>query len=581
MCKFNCFTTFSFSIAEKVTHKHFILSVFLLLFLSGRAQKQTDALKATGDYKYPPYEYLDENDSPTGFNVELLYAIADVMDLDISIELKPWHEARADLESGHVDLVNGLFYSEERAKQFSFSLPHSMVSQAVFCREGELYDLEELKDKAIIVQNGDIMHDYAIKHHIGNELILAEDLEGALKMLENGNGLAYLGSHFPGMYFIRKHNLNLQAKIIPGEVRPYCFGFQKNSEVLQQQLNEGLNILKSNGEYDRIYEKYFGVYEKDAFRLKLMQIIAWMFFIVLILSVMFILWSLSLKNQVKRKTRELSAELKRRCETEEKLEETNHHLQQLIEELKQQEESLVKAYEKARKADELKNAFLANISHEIRTPLNSILGFSDLLYSEDTDVDDQRRFSKIILNNGFKLNRLLNDLLEASRIESGDIQLEIKEFDFNKMLRQVFDSYQADPKIKAGHLELILDNKYPDEEFLIRSDELRIAQVYHNLINNALKFTESGSITFGYHKKQDQKLICFVKDTGRGIPEDKLEVIFERFRHADEQSTFYVKGVGLGLSICKNLVYLLGGSIHVESKLNEGSTFTFSISREL
>lgn len=229
------------------------------------------------------------------------------------------------------------------------------------------------------------------------------------------------------------------------------------------------------------------------------------------------------------------------------------------------EKKLEEAKEKAEESDRLKSAFLSNMSHEIRTPLNAIVGFSAIM-AEIDDREKRMKFHNIIESNNKRLLLLINEVLDLSRIESGTLVFNFSEVSMNDLFREIFSTYQ----IYAGSAKLILE--LPERDICIRSDKNRLTQVLSNLIDNALKFTLKGFITIGYRLLPDW-VELYVKDTGIGIPEDKLEKVFERFEKVDN----FAQGTGLGLPICKTILERLGGDIAVTSKLGEGSQFTCRI----
>ncbi len=234
---------------------------------------------------------------------------------------------------------------------------------------------------------------------------------------------------------------------------------------------------------------------------------------------------------------------------------------------------------KAQEADKLKSAFLANLSHEVRTPLNGIIGFTDLLLEEENLNDNHKRFLEIISKNSNNLLSLMNDLIQISTIEAGQVVIKKKDFDLTKLFLQLEDMFKSIANKSENDIEI----KYvatENKEFLIRGDELRINQVLVNIIGNAIKFTKEGNVFFGYNiiNKDNIKFIkVYVKDTGIGIEKELQDVIFDRFRQADVSNTRAYGGAGLGLSISKNLVELLGGEIWIESEVGHGSVFYFTI----
>ncbi|MDH6303509.1 signal transduction histidine kinase/CheY-like chemotaxis protein [Parabacteroides sp. PF5-5] len=234
--------------------------------------------------------------------------------------------------------------------------------------------------------------------------------------------------------------------------------------------------------------------------------------------------------------------------------------------LKMTELELRKAKEKAEESDRLKSAFLANMSHEIRTPLNAIVGFSELLSTTD-DPDEKSEYVGIINTNNELLLQLINDILDLAKIEAGTLDFVNIHVDIN----QLFSDMEQSSRMKARNdVKMIFSEKLP--HCVINTDKNRLSQVMSNFINNAIKFTTEGSISFGYQLREND-LYFFVTDTGTGIKKEELETIFERFVKLNS----FVQGTGLGLSICHTIVSRLGGEIGVDSEYGEGSTFWFTL----
>lgn len=235
--------------------------------------------------------------------------------------------------------------------------------------------------------------------------------------------------------------------------------------------------------------------------------------------------------------------------------------------LRKKVEQEIREREKAEEANHLKSAFLANMSHEIRTPLNAIVGFSTLLVNEE-DLEERQEFIKIIENNNELLLQLINDILDLSKIEAGTLEFTYSDIDVNRILTEIEQSC----RIRNRHPEvhIFFEDRLP--LCIIHTERNRLTQVITNLLNNAMKFTARGSIRFGYQQEGD-KLRFYVKDTGCGIPADKISSVFGRFVKLNN----FQQGTGLGLSICKTIVEKLGGEIGVESEEGEGSFFWFTI----
>lgn len=234
--------------------------------------------------------------------------------------------------------------------------------------------------------------------------------------------------------------------------------------------------------------------------------------------------------------------------------------------LKETEQKLIIARDKAEELDRLKSAFLANMSHEIRTPLNAIVGFSSLLAETDSRSERQE-YIKIVQENNELLLQLISDILDLSKIEAGTFNFVYTNVDVNETCAEIIKSMSM--KVSKG-VELIFEEPFP--ECYIYTDKNRFTQVISNFINNALKFTQQGCITLGYEQVSHQKIKFYVRDTGMGIPEEKQKSVFERFVKLNT----FVQGTGLGLSICKSIVSQMGGEIGVDSTEGVGSCFWFT-----
>ncbi len=238
---------------------------------------------------------------------------------------------------------------------------------------------------------------------------------------------------------------------------------------------------------------------------------------------------------------------------------------------------LVKAKEKAEESDRLKTAFLANMSHEIRTPMNSIIGFSELLDDETLSPYDRKEYIRVIQYNGRHLLDIINNLVDIARIDSHQITISKHVFNLNHLLDRLLMQCEDLRRQKSkSEITITLEKGLSDETGYIISDEENLRKILVNLLDNSLKFTTSGIIKFGY-TKEGETLRFFVLDTGRGISKDKQNIIFEKFRQEEESFTRHFGGSGLGLSIARGLVQLMGGGIWLESDPGKGSVFYFTI----
>ncbi|MCB2195236.1 MAG: PAS domain S-box protein [Bacteroidetes bacterium] len=271
---------------------------------------------------------------------------------------------------------------------------------------------------------------------------------------------------------------------------------------------------------------------------------------------------------LKNKNEELQA-------AEEELRASLEEVKFVNDELENRNEELFIAKEKAESADKLKSAFLANMSHEIRTPMNSILGFSELLKNDSFPKEKKNHFIDIINRNGEQLVSIITDIVDFSKIEANQLDLHYREVNLSEIFHDIYYTFNVHYGLENKDVKLKLELP-SNKNIILNTDGNRLKQVLSNLVGNAIKFTQEGEITLGFKKEYD-KVVCFVKDTGIGIKKDKLDVIFERFRQADDSRTRKYGGTGLGLTISKRIVGLLGGKMWVHSIYGEGSQFYFTL----
>jgi len=253
----------------------------------------------------------------------------------------------------------------------------------------------------------------------------------------------------------------------------------------------------------------------------------------------------------------------------------NRELKEEVERRAVVEKELIASKEKAEESDKLKSAFLANMSHEIRTPMNGILGFASILRDAESE-EELNEFIDAIVSSGEHLLNLINDIIDLSKIEAGILKIEKSKFELNRLTKEIYDMFSIESNIVEKKIEFSYKDGLSDDDCMICTDRMRLKQIMINLVNNACKYTDAGSIGFFYFIKNGS-LVFTVKDTGIGINDDLQEFIFDRFMQASTSRTAGRNSTGLGLAITKTYLNLMGGDISVKSKLAVGSEFTFEL----
>jgi signal transduction histidine kinase len=530
----------------------FILNIATPFSVSSSTQ---DTIHYLGDENYPPFEFINDNGKPDGFNIALFKKLAGTLNYQYTINLIPWYRVVDSLENGTKKYVTSMFVSDKRKEHYLFSTPHNQVSLALFVlHDSDISKFEDIQDKTILVVRRDVVFEFIQDFHTTGNVKRYKNYIEALNALEKREGDAVICPNIQGHYIIQNNNFSgITSLEIPFPLLEYCFCTTHDNKYIKTIMNEGLLMLNQSGEYDRIYKKWYSTYAEPDFIVFLKK---WLLPAILLLTGLLVLvltWVYSLRQRVRKKTLDLRLELHQR---------------------KLAEQSLKHAKEKAEESDKLKSAFLSNMNHEIRTPLNSIMGFSELLL-DNTDKDDLRREQlEIIHKSSDQLLSIIENIINISKIEAGQIKLKKTKIRLHILLSDMKKLFEHKAQNKGLNFQL----KLPDnaDDFWITTDENKLKQTITNLLDNAFKYTDKGEISFGY-KRMNAYLEFFVKDTGCGIPKDKHKQIFERFVQVSDNTNKSYFGSGLGLSIAKAYVEMLEGDIHVDSEPGKGSIFTFTI----
>jgi len=506
-----------------------------------------------GDNDYAPYEYLDKNGEPAGYNVDLTRAIAKQLGLAVEIRLGPWSRIRESLKKGEIDLIQGMFYSPERDRDFNFSPPHTLISHVAVFRNGTAppATMADLAGKRLLVMEGDIMHDAAERQGYAEQLIRVKTQQEALRLLAEGQGDYALVAKVPALFWIRAHNWNnltiAEPSLLSAE---YCYATPGNNQALLAQFTEGLAAIKATGEYRDIHSRWLGVYEAP--RIGTADILKYSLFVAAPITLLLfgsLLWSRSLQRKVRHRTAELSREVTERLQKEQEIRAKNRELDEKNAELE---------------------SFIFTVSHDLKSPLVTLKTFLGYFEQDLADGDQEKIQTDLhyMHTAADKMNRLLVDLLEMSRV--GRLMATPERVTF----RQVVDEALA---LVAGSLtEKGIRVRVEEVCLEFWGDRGRLVELWQNLVDNAVKYMGNQpepAIEIGLEQRPDGP-VFHVRDNGMGIEPAFQEKIFGLFNQLDPKA----EGSGLGLALVRKIVELYNGKIWVESAgLGQGSCFRFTL----
>lgn len=518
-----------------------------------------------GDHNYPPYEFINEQGEPDGYNTELTRAIAEVMGLDIEIELGTWNVMRNGLREGEIDVLQGMIYSQNRSQTFSFSPPHAIINQSIFARTGaqRVYSLAALTDKEVIVQKGGIMHDYLLQQNVNARLILVETHASALRLLSSGKHDYAVVANLPGLYLGRELALsNITPVGRPLATLAYGYASPKDKPQLLAQFSEGLAILKNTGRQQAIYDKWLGQLEKPRLDWEMVGLITAIASALLLLILGgIVIWNRMLTRQVSLRTNEIR--------------------------LKQ--EQLIQA-------DKMTSLgiLVAGVAHEINNPSSLLLlnlpviremyqdmepileeryqtqgdfDFAGLTYSRlRTEIpailDDMQAGTQ-------RIRRIVNDLRDFAHQTPTNAHEEV---DLNNTVAMAVRL--VDNIIRKSTNRFQVNYGYGLPRFMGNSQQ--IEQVIINLVVNAcqaLDDEDQGLTIITSYKAKTETLYLEVIDEGQGIDSDDLPRLSDPFFTTKRDEG----GTGLGLSISFSIINDHGGTLTYSSELGKGTRALVSL----
>jgi len=521
-----------------------------------------------GDSNYPPYEYLDKNGQPAGFNVDLTRAIARQLGFTIEIRLGRWDDIRKGLSTGSVDAVQGMFYTAERDRVYGFSPTYSIVNHVIAARSGAPPPafLQDLAGKSIIVMAGDIMDDLATKTGFGGNLIRVASQEEALVSLSEGKGDYALVAQIPALYFIKKNklgNISLSnASVLAAE---YCYAVPSSNGVLLGQLSQGLSAVIASGEYRKIEDKWLTPYKaQGSIFLVIARYAAIIISILFALLLLVLAWSWSLKRSVAQKTLQLSIENAERKKAEAEIVKLNQDLERRVSIRTSELEAANKELE----------SFSYAVSHDLRAPLRATEGFSSILadrYSEVLD-DTGRDYLRRIREASKRMGQLIEDLLGLSRVTR--FPLARQYFDLSALARETSAAMLQGWEGRAP--EVVIE---PDMRAF--ADLALTEMLLRNLFENAFKFSAKSAlprVEVGSVKKAEEGIsetVFWVRDNGIGFDMAYAGELFSPF-HRLHSFTEY-SGTGIGLVTVQRIVTRHGGRVWPEAEPGKGACFNFTL----
>lgn len=537
------------------------LIVFLvLLFLEAAYAGADERVVKVGIYENAPKVFTAESGNPAGIFIDIIEYIAREEGWNLVYISGTWAEGLDRLSKGEIDFMPDVAFSAEREKNFFFhKVPVlSSWSQVYSASGAKIQSILDLDKKKVAVLDGSVQQTAFAKlagsFGLNISLVFVPDYKTMFEIIAKGGADAGITNRFFGLMQAKKYGLEDTTVIFdPSDL--FFAASQNAPKQLLDIIDSYLSDIKKDSQ--SVYYESLKRWTSEDVKFKLpawVQLVGLTVGIALVLS---IVGSFFLKYQVNVRTLELQ--------------QINQEMEERI--IKRTEE-LAATMEKAKAADRIKSAFLATMSHELRTPLNSIIGFTGIMLQGLAGPlnQEQNKQMSMVQNSARHLLSLINDVLDISKIEAGQLDLACVSFDLRASLEKIVKI--VSPMAEKKGIELKLD--IVDNTGAINTDQRRLEQIILNLLNNAVKFTEKGHVCVSCRMENNHYILSF-SDTGIGMQPEEIPNLFQPFHQIDTGLARKREGTGLGLSICRKIIEIMGGSIGVESRWEHGSTFTVRI----
>lgn len=516
-------------------------------------------IRLAPDRNFAPMEFIDDNGEYKGIASDIVQFIGEKLGINFQIvHLEDFEEGLLKVKSREVDMMAMLTSTEERKEYMLFTSSPIEIPVVILTKKERSghFSLEDLANHTVGVVYSYAERDFIRGKYPQLNLTTVKDVSQGIQKLALGELDFFIASVSVASHYIDKMGIsNLRVAGLTGYSHEFLFASRSDWPELNSILEKGLALITLD-EKKNILRKWIGLSLEEGglsprARMALYGSLALCLCMITVVSV----WNRTLKREVSRRTEELELYQDR--------------LEDLVED---RTVELLVAKQEAEKANVAKSVFLSNMSHEIRTPLNAILGFGSILEKDRSLSIKQLNQIRIINRSGRHLLRLINDVLDMSKIEADKVVFNPSDMSLYDMLSDLDDMFRSRAEGKGLQFLIEKGENLPDH---IKGDEAKLRQVLVNLLGNGLKFTEIGHISLRAWREGKNALVIEVSDTGLGVPEEDKELIFDPFRQS--QAGVISGGTGLGLGISRRLAHVMGGSLTVKSTLGEGSTFRLSL----